>query len=56
MFTWGPKTQYPGDRRLTSYLFVQEGATWKLDDIYTFRGEFVEASSLITTFSKDEYP
>lgn len=55
-FTWGPKTQYPGDKRLTSYVFVHEGGVWKLDDIYTFRGEFVEASSLIATFSKDEYP
>jgi hypothetical protein len=55
-FTWGPETQYPGDKRLTSYAFVREGNAWKLDDIYTFRGEFVEASSLMATFSRDQYP
>jgi len=57
MFSWGEKTQYPGDRRLVSYVFVREGNTWKLDDIYTFRGEFTAGSeSLSQTFRKDAYP
>ena len=56
LFKWGEKTQYPGDSRLVSYVFVREGGGWKLDDIYTFRGEFVQASSLSATFLKETYP
>ncbi len=32
-----------GPRR--SSFFMEDGA-WKLDDVYTFRGEFVQAESL----------
>ena len=45
-YQWGPKTNYPNDERTTSFIFVLEDGAWKLDDIYTFRGEFVQAESL----------
>jgi hypothetical protein len=51
-FTWGTGTDYPGDTRLVSYIFIREGASWKLDDIYTFRGEFTGGTnSLSQSFS-----
>jgi len=46
VYKWGPKTNYPGDERTTSFIFLLEDGSWKLDDIYTFRGEFVQAESL----------
>ena len=46
LYKWGPKTNYPGDERTTSFIFMSEGGAWKLDDIYTFRGAFVQAESL----------
>jgi hypothetical protein len=56
VFKWGAKTQYPGDTRLASYVLAREGAGWKLDDIYTFRGEYVSTGSLSQTFSSESYP
>ena len=46
LYKWGPKTNYPGDERTTSFIYVFEDRMWKLDDIYTFRGEFAKAESL----------
>lgn len=46
LYKWGPKTNYPGDERTSSFIFLLEDGAWKLDDIYTFRGEFVQAESL----------
>ena len=46
LYKWGPKTNYPGDERTSSFIFVFEEGVWKLDDIYTFRGAFVQAESL----------
>lgn len=46
LYKWGPKTNYPGDERTTSFIYVLENGMWKLDDIYTFRGEFATAESL----------
>lgn len=46
IYKWGPKTNYPGDERTTSFVFLYEDGAWKLDDIYTFRGAFVQAESL----------
>lgn len=46
LYKWGPKTNYPGDERTTSFIFRYEDGAWKLDDIYTFRGEFAQAESL----------
>jgi hypothetical protein len=46
LYKWGPKTNYPGDERTTSFIYVFEDRMWKLDDVYTFRGEFAKAESL----------
>ena len=46
LYKWGPKTNYPGDERTTSFIFLLEDGKWKLDDVYTFRGEFFIAESL----------
>ena len=46
LYKWGPKTNYPGDERISSFIFVLEDGAWKLDDIYTFRGEFAQSESL----------
>jgi hypothetical protein len=46
LYKWGPKTNSPGDERTTSFIFLLEDGAWKLDDVYTFRGEFVQAESL----------
>ena len=46
LYKWGPNTNYPGDERTTSFIYVFEDRMWKLDDTYTFRGEFATAESL----------
>ena len=46
LYKWGPKTNYPDDERTTSFIYVFEDRMWKLDDVYTFRGEFATAESL----------
>jgi hypothetical protein len=45
-YEWGKGTNYPGDSRLSYFVFLLEEGNWKLDDVYTFRGEFVNAESL----------
>ncbi len=55
-FAWGNNTNYPGDKRLTSYILIRETGSWKLEDIYTFEGKFVSADSLLETFRGKSYP
>jgi hypothetical protein len=50
LYKWGPKTNYPGDERITSFVFVLEDRAWKLDDIYNIRGEFAPPGSLYQYF------
>jgi hypothetical protein len=45
-YAWGKGTNYPGDTRLSYFIFRLEDGRWKLDDLYTFRGEFASAESL----------
>ena len=45
-YEWGKKTNYPGDTRLSNFIYVLEDGAWKLDDVYTFRGEFASSESL----------
>jgi hypothetical protein len=45
-YEWGKETNYPGDTRLSLFVFMFEDGAWKLDDVYTFRGEFASAESL----------
>lgn len=45
-YEWGKGTNYPGDTRLSNFIYVFEDGTWKLEDVYTFRGEYASAESL----------
>jgi len=45
-YAWEKGTNYPGDTRLSYFIFRLEDGRWKLDDVYTFRGEFASAESL----------
>src|SRR6185295_12715051 len=45
-YAWGKGTNYPGDTRLSYFIFRLEDGGWKLEDVYTFRGEFARAESL----------
>ena len=45
-YAWGKETNYPGDTRLSYFIFRLEGGRWKLEDVYTFRGKFASAESL----------
>ena len=51
LYKWSSKTNYPGDERITSFIYVFEDRMWKLDDIYTFRGKFATAESLSQYFT-----
>jgi hypothetical protein len=55
-FVWGKGTNYAGDTRLTSYILVRENGSWKLEDIYTFEGNFITAGSLLEMFRQSSYP
>jgi len=47
IYKWeNPEANYYGDTRRVSYTLLLEGGTWKLDDAYTHKGEFVPAYSL----------
>ena len=46
LYKWGPTTNYAGDERTTSFIFLLADGVWKLDDVYTFRGKFAQAESL----------
>lgn len=50
LYKWGNKTQYPGSKRLSSFIFVKEDKLWKLQDVYTFDGIYNSAESLINYF------
>jgi hypothetical protein len=50
LYKWGPKTNYPGDERIMSFVFQLEEGAWKLDDIYNLRGEFAPPGSLSQYF------
>ena len=47
LYVWGERTNYEGSKRLSSFIFVKENGTWKLEDIYSFREEFNRTESLI---------
>jgi hypothetical protein len=46
-FTWGPKTQYPGEtRNMTALLALEDGA-WKVSDIQSHKTKFNPESTLL---------
>ena len=50
LYEWGADgdldNNYPGEKSLRSFIFVNEEGVWKLDDCYTFTDEFAQAGSL----------
>jgi hypothetical protein len=47
LFTWGPKTQYPGEsRKMTVNLLLEDGA-WKISDIHSHKAKFNSDSTLL---------
>lgn len=42
----GINNQYPGNKSLHSFIFVFEENKWKLDDVYSYDGEYTSTSSL----------
>lgn len=47
LFTWGPKTQYPGETRKMTVLLAQEDGGWKVSDIQSHAAKFNPASTLL---------
>ena len=50
LYKWGPGSNYAGDQRTTSFVFLLEDGAWKLDDMYIFRGTYVTSESLSQYF------
>lgn len=47
LFTWGPKTEYPGETRKMTVLLAQEGGAWRVSDIHSHAAKFNQASTLL---------
>lgn len=47
LFTWGPKTEYPGETRKMTVLLAQEDGGWKVSDIQSHAAKFNKASTLL---------
>jgi hypothetical protein len=47
LFTWGPKTQYPGETRKMTVLLAQEDGAWRVSDIQSHAAKFNQASTLL---------
>ena len=47
LFTWGPKTEYPGETRKMTVLLAQEDGGWKVSDIQSHAAKFNQASTLL---------
>lgn len=46
LYTWGPKTNYPGETRTMSVLLIQEDGAWRVDDIQSHKSKFSEEGTL----------
>ncbi len=47
LFTWGPKTEYPGETRKMTVLLAQEDGAWRVTDIHSHAAKFNKASTLL---------
>ena len=47
-FDWGAETNYEGNTRIQSYIFVLENGHWKLDDVYGIREKYAGPGNLVT--------
>lgn len=45
-YTWGPKTNYPGETRHMTVLLTIEGGAWRVDDIQCHKSRFSEEGTL----------
>jgi hypothetical protein len=42
-YRWRAGTNYEGDKRLRSFIFLKENESWRLDDIYDFQGQSLKS-------------
>jgi len=47
LYTWGPKTQYPGETRAMTVLLAMEDGGWKVSDIQSHKSKFSPESTLL---------
>ncbi|MDR3404925.1 MAG: hypothetical protein P4L99_20640 [Chthoniobacter sp.] len=47
LYTWGPKTQYPGETRAMTVLLAMEDGAWKVSDIQSHKSKFSPESTLL---------
>jgi hypothetical protein len=47
LYTWGPKSQYPGETRKMTVLLTQEDGAWKVSDIQSHKSKFNPESTLL---------
>lgn len=45
-YTWGPKTNYPGETRPMTVLLTFEDGAWRVDDIQCHKSKFSEEGTL----------
>lgn len=53
LYSWGKGSNYPGDKELVSYVLVNQKG-WKLDDLYIYGGDCVQASCLSAEFRQKD--
>ncbi len=46
-FTWGPKSQYPGETRMMTVQLIQEDGAWRIADIHSHKAKFNGDSTLL---------
>jgi len=47
LYTWGPKTEYPGETRKMTVLLTMEDGAWKVSDIQSHKSKFNDESTLL---------
>jgi len=47
LFTWGPKTNYPGETRKMTVQLTQEDGVWRVSDIHSHKAKFNDDSTLL---------
>lgn len=45
-FIWGPKTQYPGEKRMMTAVMALEDGAWKIRDVQVHAAKFNQASTV----------
>jgi len=47
LYTWGPKTNYPGEKRKMTVLLTLEDNAWRISDIQSHASKFNQDSTLL---------